>query len=99
MRRSSEISALNVREARAWKVIDWAMSPKCKDAKVKLTAAEFVLKRIYPEKMLVGGEDGGPIAVQVYLPEIANDDIFKKYASRMEATRRPADLIPSMPGV
>ena len=47
MRVSKTISALNVREEKAWKVIDWAMSSACTNSKVKFQAAQFVLERLY----------------------------------------------------
>jgi len=56
MRRSSEISALNIREPKAWKVIDQHLSLKKNiPPKVRQSAAEFVLKRLYPEKQVLEG--------------------------------------------
>lgn len=73
MRRSSEISALKTREPKAWKVIDQHLRLDVKGipAKVRQAAAEFILKRLYPEKVLNehSGPEGGAIPLQVYIPK------------------------------
>lgn len=66
MRTSSQISALNSRESKSWKVLDWCMSQQCKNPKVKFEAAKFVLERLYPSKTIVGGSGpDGEILIKV----------------------------------
>jgi hypothetical protein len=57
------LRAVKIRESSAWKAMDWALSEANKDANVKIKAAEFVLKRIYPEKTIHEGSDENPIRV------------------------------------
>lgn len=65
MRTSQTISALSVREAKAWKVIDWAMSKACTNPKVKYAAAAFVLERLYAKKVEIEGRTELDIKIQV----------------------------------
>lgn len=54
---ASILNALHLREARAWKVIDQHLRLDAQiPAKVSQAAAEFILKRIYPEKHIVSGQ-------------------------------------------
>lgn len=72
MKIADTLRAVKIRESKAWKAIDWAMSDANKDPASKIKAAEFVLKRIYPEKTIVGGEGfGGEIVIRV---ETANQN-------------------------
>ena len=72
MRRSSEISALKIREAKSWKVIDQYIGKARTDVKIqpatRLEAAVFVLKRLYPEKTKIEGTgfDQGKQFIVVY---------------------------------
>jgi len=77
MRRSSEISALNVREKKAWKVIDYHLRLDTKvPAVVRQAAAEFILKRIYPEKRVLSGEGlDGEIIIKVEKMEPNGDQL------------------------
>jgi hypothetical protein len=50
MAKNIQKSAILAREKKALRVVDWMMSPANKDIKAKLQAAEFILKRIYPER-------------------------------------------------
>ena len=58
---AQEIRELSSREAKAWRVIDQYLITKSRKdgakipAVVKLAAAEFILKRLYPEKRVVAG--------------------------------------------
>lgn len=86
---AQEIRELNSREAKAWKVIDQILSPKREEkipAIVRLAAAEFILKRLYPEKRIIGGdgpdgeivikvEKGNPDASDVQAPRFAVPDL------------------------
>lgn len=83
MRRSSEISALNIREAKSWKVIDQLLSPKHGEkipAAIRFAAAEFVLCRLYPEKKVIAGD--GPDGEIIIRVEKGNPD-----ASDLQAPR------------
>lgn len=72
MKIASTLNALKIRESKAWKAIDWALSNANKDPSTKIKAAEFILKRIYPEKTLVEGTgDNGEFVVKV---EISNEN-------------------------
>lgn len=72
MKKSVDISALRMREASAWKVIDWAMSSANEDPKIKLDASKFILSRLYSEKhALEGPGENGEFLVTV---EISNED-------------------------
>ncbi len=55
MKKSVDISNLRMRETAAWKVLDWAMSAKNEDGKIKVDASKFILSRLYSEKHLVEG--------------------------------------------
>lgn len=66
---SKEIRELNTREAKAWRVIDQLLADR-KDKKVsamvRLEAAVFILKRLYPEKMVhLGDGPDGEIIIRV----------------------------------
>lgn len=72
MKIADTLRAVKIRELKAWKAIDWALSTSNKDANVKQRAAEFILKRIYPEKTIVEGTgDNGEFVVKV---EISNEN-------------------------
>jgi len=72
---ADKLRALKIREAKAWMVIDQYMADR-KDNKipahVRLEAAVFVLKRLYPEetKMKVGGDPDNLTPLHVYLPQV-----------------------------
>lgn len=80
MRRSTEISALKVREAKAWKVIDQHLRLDLESvpAKVRQAAAEFVLKRLYPETHIFGGN--GPNGEFKVVVEIADENYSSQEA-------------------
>lgn len=63
---SSEIRNLKTRELKCWKVIDHHLrmdkSSTVTD-KVRQAAAEFILKRLYPEKTIIQGDESVPIRV------------------------------------
>ena len=62
---ADKLRALKLREARAWKVIDaYMVDRKVRSipAHVRLEAAVFVLKRLYPEK-----DTTPPITIQNYV--------------------------------
>lgn len=104
MRRSSEISALNVREERAWKVIDYHLrldTDTKVNAKVRQAAAEFVLKRIYPEKHIHQGDKENPIQIQVFIPKVEDDDesYGRYFNAYLAASQRPSRVVPSESGV
>lgn len=72
---AQEIRNLNSREPKAWKVIDQFLADR-KDKKisamVRLEAAVFILKRLYPEKRVVEGSgENGEFKVIV---EIADEN-------------------------
>lgn len=70
---AKEIRNLNAREDKAWRVIDQCLgNKKGIPAKVRLAAAEFVLKRLYPEKHIFGGE--GPNGEFKVVVEVADED-------------------------
>jgi hypothetical protein len=66
---ASEIRELNTREKKCWRVIDQLLSPKLGEkvpAIVRFAAAEFVLKRLYPEKKIIGGDGiDGEIVIRI----------------------------------
>jgi len=62
---------VKIREVKAWKAIDWALSASNVDASVKIKAAEFILKRIYPEKIgIAGSGENGEIVIKVEKAEM-----------------------------
>lgn len=65
MKIASTLNALKIRESKSWKAIDWALSPANKDPNSKLKAAEFILKRIYPEKTILEGSKDAPIRLVI----------------------------------
>lgn len=69
------LRALKIREQKSWKAIDWALSDSNADANIKLKAAEFILKRLYPEKTVLSGmdEDGKTVPLVVYLPQVKSE--------------------------
>lgn len=72
---AQEIRNLKSREAKCWRVIDQLLSPKKEDkvpAIVRFAAAEFILKRLYPEKKILAGD--GPEGEFVIKVEIADED-------------------------
>lgn len=74
MRTSTEISAMSARSPSALKRLDWFMSDSNKDLKTKWAATEFVLKRIFPEKTILGGlGENGEFEIKV---EILNENNF-----------------------
>lgn len=63
---ASILNALLLREAKAWKVIDFHLSDSNRvSSKVRQAAAEFILKRIYPEKVLLGGDKENPVRLVI----------------------------------
>lgn len=77
MLRGKDLSALTLREPKAWRIIDQCLADR-KDkqisAMVRLEAAFFVLKRLYPEKMrLEGSGEDGEIVLRV-IKEVMNGD-------------------------
>lgn len=66
------LRALKIREQKSWKAIDWALSDSNADANIKLKAAEFILKRLYPEKTIISGAgENGEFKVTI---EIADEN-------------------------
>ncbi len=93
MRRSSEISALKIREKKSWRVIDQYLAEsdrKKVNAKTKLEAAVFVLSRLYPQKLEqeinVKGEIGIFFENNAEELDSAQEAILSRFAARAGAS-------------
>ena len=70
--RSGEIRNLAIREKKSFKVIDYALSPKCKDIEVRMEAAKFILSRLYPIKTESKVEHSGELTLSQLVKDACN---------------------------
>jgi len=67
--KSGDIRNLVIREQKSFKVIDFALSKRCKDIEVRMEAAKFILSRLYPIKTEGKMEHSGDLTIHQLMKE------------------------------